>query len=129
MAKRIADETFQISFRIDMEQLHRVDEFRERMGAAVGSIPQRSDIMRTICDLGIDAFERENKVLQKRAPRSSARRSSPAKKILTKKGTGRTARKRPTKKRASKKPAKTSAAAAPPATVSAAEAPSEPATA
>jgi phage-related protein len=72
VAKRIADETFQISFRIDKEKLDKVDAFRERIGAAVGTPPQRSDIMRAICDLGIEAFEKNNKVL---SPRGKKKRT------------------------------------------------------
>ncbi len=83
MAKRIADETFQISFRIDKEKLDKVDSFRERIGAAVGSQPQRSDIMRAICDLGIEAYERENKILSPRGKKKRTVKKRPKKAAAT----------------------------------------------
>lgn len=75
MAKRIADKTFQISFRIDREALDRVDAFREDIRKKTGMEPQRSDMMRQIVDFGIDEYEKQK---ERQLARANAKKSRPA---------------------------------------------------
>lgn len=63
MPKHVAEETQQLSVRLDKQQLMKIDQIRKRMEEAIGIVPQRSDVVRKVIGYGIDEFCSRNHIV------------------------------------------------------------------
>ena len=56
MPKQVAEHTTQLSVRVDVKDLARIERIRTRMDDLTGILPQRSDVVRKILMFGIEEY-------------------------------------------------------------------------
>lgn len=61
MSKIIGEETMQLSARVDIKDIERIDKIRGDLKKKTGIEPQRSAVIRMVITMGFAAYEAEKK--------------------------------------------------------------------